>query len=141
MRIALDTNVLLVSIPKKSPYRVIFDALLEKGYTLLLTNEILTEYEEIITLKTTLSIAQNIVNMLLSLNSVEKIEVYFKWNLIEADADDNKFSDCAIAGNADFLVTQDRHFDVLKTLDFPKINILTPHEFIELLQHPQKLSP
>lgn len=86
MRIALDTNVLLVSIPKKSPYRVIFDALLEKGYTLLLTNEILTEYEEIITLKTTLSIAQNIVNMLLSLNSVEKIEVYFKWNLIEADA-------------------------------------------------------
>lgn len=133
MRIVLDTNVLLVSIPKKSPYRAIFDALLEKRYTLLLTNEILTEYEEIITLKTTPSIAQNIVNMLLSLSSVEKIEVYFKWNLIEADADDNKFSDCAIAGNADFLVTQARHFDILKTLDFPKIKILTSHEFIDRL--------
>lgn len=106
MRIVVDTNVLLVSIPKKSSYRVIFDALLEKRYTLLLTNEILTEYEEIIALKTTPSIAQNIVNMLMSLSHVEKIEVFFKWNLIEADGDDNKFSDCAIAGNADFLVTQ-----------------------------------
>lgn len=135
MRIVLDTNVLLVSIPKKSPYRVIFDALLEKRYTLLLTNEILTEYEEIITLKTTPSIAQNIVNMLVTLSHVEKIEVFFKWNLITVDADDNKFSDCAIAGNADFLVTQDRHFNILKEIDFPKVALLLPHEFIELLQH------
>lgn len=136
MRIVLDTNVLLVSIPQRSPYRNIFDALLEKRYTLLLTNTILTEYEEIIALKTTPSITQHIVNMLLNLSNVEKIEVFFKWNLIEADADDNKFSDCAIAGNADFLVTQDRHFNVLKDIDFPKVVLLKPQEFIDLLKHP-----
>ncbi len=134
MRIVLDTNVLLVSIPRKSPYRPIFDALLEKRYTLLLTNEILTEYEEIIALKTTPSIAQNIVNMLLSLSNVKKVEVFFKWNLIEGDADDNKFSDCAIAGNADFLVTQDRHFNILKETDFPKVPLLSPHDLLVRLQ-------
>jgi len=135
MRIVLDTNVLLASIPKKSPYRLVFDALLKKRYTLLLTNEILTEYEEIITLKTTPSIAKNIVNMLLSLSNVEKTDIFFKWNLIEADVDDNKFSDCAIAGNADFLVTQDKHFDILKETEFPKVALLKLHDFIELLQH------
>lgn len=134
MRIVLDTNVLLVSIPQRSPYRIIFDALLENRYTLLLTNAILTEYEEIIALKTIPSIAQNIANMLLSLNNVEKVEVFFRWNLIEADADDNKFSDCAIAGNADFLVTQDSHFNILQDNEFPKLALLKPHELVELLK-------
>lgn len=138
MRIVLDTNVLLVSIPRKSPYRIIFDALLNARYRLLLSNEILAEYEEIIALKTSSSIAQNVVNMLLSLSHVERIEVFFKWNLIEADADDNKFSDCAIAGNADFLVTQDRHFNILKETNFPKVTLLKPREFIDLLHHPVK---
>lgn len=114
MKIVLDTNVLLVSIPKKSKYRPIFDALMEKRYTLLLSNEILSEYEESITLKTTPSIANPIVEMLLSLSNVEKIEIFFRWNLIEADKDDNKFSDCAVAGNADFLVSNDTHFNVLE---------------------------
>jgi len=34
-------------------------------------------------------------------------EPYFKWNLVEKDADDDKFADRAIAGNADYLVTND----------------------------------
>lgn len=134
MKIVLDTNILLVSLPKKSRYRIIFDTLLEKRYTLLISNEILTEYQEIIGFKTTPSIAQHVVEMLLSLSNIEKTEVFFRWNLIEADPDDNKFSDCAIAGNADFLISNDRHFDVLKQIDFPKISCLTIEEFLELLE-------
>ena len=102
MKIVLDTNIFLVSIPKKSKYRCIFDALINKQYTLLISNEILMEYEEIVGMKTTQNIAKHVVEMLLSLSNVEKTEVFFRWNLIEADPDDNKFSDCAIAGNADF---------------------------------------
>ncbi len=133
MRIVLDTNVLLVSIPKKSPYRIIFDSLRQHRFTLLISNEILTEYEEIITVKTTLSIAKHIVEMLLTLKNVEKTDIYFKWNLIEQDPDDNKFSDCAIAGNVDFLISNDRHFNVLEQIEFPKISCLNIDEFVELL--------
>lgn len=46
MKIVLDTNSLLVSIPKKSPYRPIFDAIIEGKLTLLISNEILMEYVE-----------------------------------------------------------------------------------------------
>ena len=97
MNIVLDTNILLVSIPKRSRYRCIFDALLEKRFTLLISHDILTEYEEIIGSKTTPQIAANIVEMLLTLRNVKKVDIFFKWQLIEADPDDNKFTDCAIA--------------------------------------------
>ena len=53
----------------------------------------------------------------------ELIEPTF--NLIKADADDNIFADCAIAANAELIVTNDSHFDVLKEIPFPKVEICT----------------
>jgi predicted nucleic acid-binding protein len=76
MRIVLDTNVLLVSIPNSSQYRPIFDALIEKKYTLIISNEILTEYEEIIARKANDTVSQNIVKMLVSLSNVDKREIF-----------------------------------------------------------------
>lgn len=45
--------------------------------------------------------------------------VYYYWNAITQDADDNKFFDIAIAANADYLVTIDAHFNEAKELSFP----------------------
>ena len=45
------------------------------------------------------------------------------------------FVDCAIAANADFLVTNDTHFNILKTIAFPKVNTISLQEFIPLLQN------
>lgn len=132
MRVILDTNILLVSIPKASPFRIIFDALLA-GIELVISNEILSEYLEILERKTNAAIAQNLVEMLITLPNVHKQEVYFKWNLINADKDDNKFVDCAVAGNADFIVTEDKHFNELKDVEFPKLTILSISDFKLLL--------
>jgi len=134
MRIVLDTNCLLVSVPSKSPYRLVFDALLKNKFNLLLSNDILSEYREIIAQKANARVAENIEELLLALKNVEKTDIFFKWNLIEADKDDNKFSDCAVAGNADYIVTNDKHFQVLKKITFPKINVLSLDEFIEELK-------
>ena len=71
--------------------------------------------------------------MLISARNVEKQDVFFKWHLIDVDEDDNKFVDCAIAGNADYLVTNDRHFNVVKSIGFPPVTIINENEFIELL--------
>ncbi len=54
MKVVLDTNILLVSIPKKSPYRLIFDALLTRKFQLIISNEILSEYTEHLHKKRTL---------------------------------------------------------------------------------------
>lgn len=46
MRVVLDTNILLVAIAKKSPYRIIFDALLANNFELIISNDILSEYTD-----------------------------------------------------------------------------------------------
>jgi len=134
MRIVLDTNVLLVSIPRNSRYRIIFDKFLAKQYTLVISNDILAEYAEIIAQKANSIVSTNIVEMLMSARNVEKQDIFFKWQLIEIDKDDNKFVDCAIAGNSDYIVTNDRHFNVLKSIGFPPINVITIDEFVEILR-------
>ena len=40
---------------------------------------------------------------------------------------------CAIAGSANFIVTEDKHFGVLKTISLPKIAVLSIDDFIHLL--------
>ncbi len=134
MRIVLDTNCLLISIPKKSKYRIVFDSLLQKKFTLVISNEILSEYEEKISEKSNALVAKNISEMLTTLSNVEKRDVYYRWNLIQRDYDDNKFVDCAIAGNVDYLVTNDTHFSALKQIEFPTVNVISINEFIITLQ-------
>lgn len=47
--------------------------------------------------------------------------------------DDNKFSDCAFAGNVHYLVTNDKHFNVLSSIPFPKINVISLEVFKNVL--------
>ncbi len=133
MIIVLDTNILLISIPKFSKYRPIFNGLLNDRFRLAISNEILSEYIEILSNKTTLTIANNIAELLLSLPNTSKTEVYFRWNLIKSDFDDNKFVDCAIASNATFIVSNDKHFRELKAIQFPKVKSITADDFLQRL--------
>jgi len=134
MRIVLDTNALLISIPKNSKYRIIFDYFLAHKFTLVLSTEILMEYAEIIELKSNSIVSSNIVEMLTIARNVYKQDIFFKWQLIDTDKDDNKFVDCAVAGSADYIVTNDKHFSILKTIEFPPMSVITIDEFVEILK-------
>ncbi len=129
LKIILDTNVLLVSISSKSPYHWIFKKLIEGVFDLGITSEILLEYEEIIASKYSLAMAKDVIRTLLVLPNVYPVTVYYNWNLIATDNDDNKFVDCAVSFNANGIVTQDKHFNSLRTIDFPKVNLLSVMEF------------
>ena len=98
------------------------------------SNDILEEYEEIIANKTSTVVAQNVVKLLLKSKNVELVSPSFKFRLIAADHDDDKFVDCAFAANATYIVSDDKHFDVLKDVDFPKLLVLKLKEFLGLLQ-------
>ena len=87
------------------------------------------EYKEIISLKYNSSVAREVIKSLLILPNVYKISIYYNWNLISEDVDDNKFIDCAINSNSHLLVTEDKHFEVIKNIDFPKIEISSVNDF------------
>lgn len=133
MRVVIDTNVLLISIAKKSPYRPIFDAVINGDVKLIVSNEIISEYAEILALRANALVAINITDFLSKSLHVDKIDVYYQWNLIELDKDDNKFVDCAIAGNAQFVVTNDKHFNVLADIPFPKVEVVSSKDFLKKL--------
>jgi putative PIN family toxin of toxin-antitoxin system len=123
MKIVLDTNCLVVCLPKTSPYYCVWQAFRDGRITLCYTTDIINEYTEVLERFYTPKFANDVVNELLLAPNVVKTNNYYKWNLIPADPDDNKFADCTLNANADCLVTNDRHFNVLKSLEFPMIKI------------------
>ena len=131
--VVIDTNCLIQMLSKHSPYRPIWDAFLAKRYVLCVSNEILDEYQEIIEQQATSQIAENVIMLLLNSSNVEYVDPHFRLGIISTDPDDNKFVDCAFAIGADYIVSEDNHFKVLKTLPFPTFNVVTMEEFMERL--------
>jgi len=129
--VVIDTNCLLQIIARKSPYRPIWDAFLEGRFTLCVSNEILDEYQEILEKQITPTIAENVVLLILNSKNVLLINPHFRMRLITTDPDDNKFVDCAFAANADYLVSEDNHFNILNQIPFPKLNLVTLDDFLK----------
>ncbi len=128
--IVLDTNCLLQSLPSKSNYHKVWEQILDGKIALCVNTEILNEYEEIISQKTTPEIAHNIVETIARLSSTIFQNTYYHFNLITQDFDDNKFVDCAVASNAELIVTNDSHFSILQEIPFPKVSVIKLDEFL-----------
>lgn len=134
MNIVLDTNCLLMSLSRRSPYYPVWREFVNGKYTLCITNEILAEYEEILTQKVGQEIASNVIKAILDLPNTKMVQVYYHLHLITTDPDDDKFVDCAFKANARYIVTEDHHYDILKQTPFPYINVIDIDEFIRVLQ-------
>jgi uncharacterized protein len=78
MRIVLDTNVLLQSLPRNSKFRPIWDAFLNHEYELVITPSILLEYEEIIAQKTSPQVSTNVVALLQEAVNTVLIHIYYE---------------------------------------------------------------
>ena len=134
LRVVLDTNVLVVSLPSHLKYHWVFERLLGHEYDLFVSNEILTEYHEQVVIRYGLNYSDSQLDFLLLLPNVHFVTPYYRWQLIERDPDDDKFVDCAVAANVDFIVTNDKHFEVLKKTHFPPVRVITLEEFQAVLE-------
>ena len=133
-RIVLDTNSLILAISSRNRYHEVWLAFLRGDYVLCITNEILEEYMEVIARNINLRVAEAIIYTLLTRDNVKRFAPHYHFHLIQADEDDNKFVDCAIVANARYIVTEDHHFDVLKSIPFPSIEVVSIDEFLRQLE-------
>ena len=131
--VVIDTNCLVQMISLHSPYRPIWNAFLLGKFQLCISNEILEEYQEIIEQQTTSHIAENIILLILNKKNVTFVDPHFRLGLITEDPDDNKFVDCAFAANADYLVSNDKHFTILHNIPFPRLNLVGMADFLETI--------
>lgn len=97
---------------------------------LCVSNEILNEYEEILERLAGEEAAKYAVEAILNSPYTLFCSPSYNFHLIEADPDDNKFVDCAIATGATCIVTEDRHFSVLSEIDFPKVLVIDLDTFL-----------
>ena len=119
--IVLDTNCLLQIIARKSKNYFLWEGFLNGDYCLCYTTEILEEYEEILCLKTNRLITTMVLEIITQAPNTKRVDAHYHWNLITQDPDDNKFVDCAVFANADFIVSDDKHFKDLENIDFPRV--------------------
>lgn len=129
VRVVIDTNVFITIIGRKSPNRWIFNKIISGEFCLCVSNDILLEHEELLAEKTNKQVSRNVINFLLISPFVSKADIFFNWQLIAEDPDDNKFIDCYLSSGAEYLVSNDQHFIKIKQIDFPKINLYSLFEF------------
>lgn len=132
-RIVLDTNCLIASLSRRGNYYNVWKSLQDGVYTLCVSNEILEEYEEILTQKTNAVIASNVLQLLINLPNVELVDPHYHFNIISEDYDDNKFTDCAAVANAKYIVSNDKHFNEVSFLDFPPLCVIDLKTFSLML--------
>ena len=131
-RLVLDTNCLIQIVSPRSKYHALWESFVCGENTLCVSNEIIEEYVEIMQKLMGYAAAEYVVKTILNSKFTQVITPYYNFNLIEADMDDNKFVDCAIAAQAKCIVTNDHHYDVLKTIPFPRVEVVGLVEFMEM---------
>ena len=133
MTVVLDTNTIVQMFGARSPLAPLKDALVGGRLTAAISTGIWLEYEEVIVRYAGSGMwvrITRIFDLAHQLHgNVRHVEPSFFFRLIAADPDDDKFADCAIAASADFVVTQDAHFAVLRGSGH-KPQPIAPAEFI-----------
>jgi putative PIN family toxin of toxin-antitoxin system len=133
MRVCLDTNVLVQMFGRNQVGRPIREALLAGSIEWAISNEILFEYQETISRLSDSARWEQVEPFLTLLfhlhsNVVVFIEPRFRFQVILADLDDKKFVDCAVAAQADYVITSDHHFAALAESGY-RPQPITPEEF------------
>lgn len=141
MIIVLDSNILVAALGKRSLYRPIFDALLSQEFELAVSNEMLEEYQEVVAKRASPEVGKNVIQLLLNLPNIQFVHTYYRWQLIVVDPDDDKFVDCFVAAQANYLISDDKHFQVLKETTFPKVELMTGDEFLNFLRKSKRIKP
>lgn len=133
MIVCIDTNVLVQLFGAKFPYPEIKAALAGGRIALAISTDILLEYEEVINRLGSTRRWQAVSVWLESLSAlhgnVRRHDPQFRFRVITNDPDDNKFVDCAIAAEADFIVTEDTDFAALRLAGY-KTQPIAPKKFI-----------
>lgn len=132
LRLVFDTNVLVSSLSSRSATHWLVQGLREARYEMLVTTEILLEYEEVLRRKYDALTAEYFMAGLSELPNVVLATAHYRWQLL-ADPDDDKFVDAALAGSAHYLVTEDAHFRPLSKVDFPRVRVIGMEQLRELL--------
>jgi predicted nucleic acid-binding protein len=119
-----------VSLNRNSSFHRLHQLFASEAVEWVLSNEILPEYEGLLTRHYSSATAKRVFAILLLAPNTYFQQAYYKWQLVADDPDDDKFVDVAIAAGVDYLVTNDRHFQLPLQLPFPRVPLVSLQKFL-----------
>ena len=134
MKVVLDTNCFISSIGKRSDFRNVFDAYLDGIFTLCVSTEVLLEYEEKFGQFWGESVTHNLLGLILTSENTTLHSIFFSFNLVTDDPDDNKFADLYLSSGADLLISNDKNLLALNDNKFPILRVIKLEEFSHQLK-------
>jgi uncharacterized protein len=134
MTVCIDTNVVLQMRAPQNPMFRLLVAWTRGCFSWAITTDVWLEYEEIVTAKAGQTRWLELMELVSFTrrqrpDSLREISPTYRFRLITACPDDDKFADCAIAAEADFIITDDGHFNALIGSGY-KPRPITPEEFM-----------
>ena len=99
---------------------------------MLISTPILLEYEEVLTNVFPKHVLEQFWLFLVTSENIIFVNPTFNFQLPIEDEDDQKFVDCAVCGNANYLITNDKHFNILKEIHFPKVAVVSADIFLRM---------
>ncbi|MBS3066756.1 putative toxin-antitoxin system toxin component, PIN family [Candidatus Pacearchaeota archaeon] len=134
MRAIIDTNVFVSGIFWEGNFcSQIIDKWKNKKFELVSSMDILKEFAETLrNFKIQMSdeMIEEWRNLIIESSVI--INPKIKLNVIKEDPDDNKFLEAGISGNADLIISQDKH--LLKLKEYQGIKIVSPEEALLLIK-------
>jgi len=132
MRIVIDSNVFVSSYYYGGNPRLVVERVLNELDELFVSDEILNEIEEVLNrpkFKGNKSDIEKFMNFLKEtanfINPSEQID-------LSRDKKDNKYIECAVVADADFIVSGDIHLLELK--EYGKIKILKAKAYLDVVE-------
>jgi uncharacterized protein len=128
MRIVLDTNVFISGIFFSGPPAAILKAWRDSLLQIVISLPIIEEYQQVsmsLVEKYPRIDIQQIIDIIMIKSEFVDVN-----NVVESvceDQDDDKFIECAIAGNCKIIISGDKH--LLKVSGYKGITVLKPGEF------------
>ncbi len=133
VKIVIDTNIYISALGWNGNEKKLVTQCLDGKYEYYISQQIYNELRKVMDYpKFVFTDSQKEAFISVLLDTVEFIEVNESIQIVDDDPDDNKFLDCAIAANADFIITGDPHLKDLKC--YQKIKILNVHDFLEMMK-------
>ncbi|MFW6048476.1 MAG: putative toxin-antitoxin system toxin component, PIN family [Candidatus Natronoplasma sp.] len=131
LKVVLDTNVLISALGWSGPPSDCLNLIIEEDIINFISEPILEELMDVMDypkFKFTKEEKEEFLEIVISysilVDPAEKVEK------IKKDPDDNKFLECSIKADADYIISGDQHLLGLKR--FKGIEIISPKEFLEL---------
>jgi putative PIN family toxin of toxin-antitoxin system len=129
-KVVLDTNVFVSALGWKGASREIFKDCIEGSLELFISTEIFDEIKRVLNYPK-FRFSQDEINEFLDqiLEVGNLVETKVKIEKIKDDPSDNKFLECAVTVDADYIISRDSH--ILKIEEFEGIKLISPEDYMK----------